>query len=167
MYQAIQNILHGAGAISGATLGGFMADHIGWRVCFLAQIPFCLTSLVLACLFLGNTVPAGDTSVQDAPMLEQLDITGAGLLFFGLVFQLLSMTFGSDYSWTDAATVATFAASIVTLTLFCIQERRCKAIPILPLRLLVGTRTVAMLLANVAIGIIAYGVSSNFGDITL
>jgi MFS family permease len=164
MYQAIQNVLHGAGAISGATLGGFMADRIGWRLCFLTQIPFCVTSFVLAGLFLKETSPARDATVQNRPLLERLDLVGAGLLFFGLVFQLIAMSLGSDTSWSNPAVVALFAASITTLVTFCIHEHRCKATPILPLRLLAGTQKVAMLLANITIGVIAYGVSIAFLD---
>jgi MFS family permease len=160
MYQAIQNILHGAGAISGATLGGFLTDHVGWRMCFLAQIPSCVISLVLAGLFLKETPLANDATVPDRPLLERLDLVGAGLLFFGLVFQLMAMSLGSDTTWSNPAVLAMFAASIITLVIFSIQEHRCKAIPVLPLRLLVGTQKVAMLLANITIGIIAYGVST-------
>ncbi|ERS97606.1 MFS drug transporter [Sporothrix schenckii 1099-18] len=48
MYQAGQNILHGVGAILGASLGGTLAGWLGWRFAFLVQVPICLAALVVA-----------------------------------------------------------------------------------------------------------------------
>ena len=48
MYQAVQNILHGTGAILGASLGGTIASVVGWRFAFMLQVPICLAVLVIA-----------------------------------------------------------------------------------------------------------------------
>ncbi|EPE03046.1 mfs transporter [Ophiostoma piceae UAMH 11346] len=48
MYQAVQNILHGMGAILGASLGGTIASVVGWRFAFLLQVPICLAALTIA-----------------------------------------------------------------------------------------------------------------------
>lgn len=47
MYQAMQNVLHGFGAICGASFGGAIADTIGWRWCFLLQVPVSIIALAL------------------------------------------------------------------------------------------------------------------------
>lgn len=47
MYQAMQNGFVGFGAVAGASLGGAVADLIGWRWCFLSQVPISVAALVL------------------------------------------------------------------------------------------------------------------------
>jgi MFS family permease len=54
MYQAAQNGLHGIGSILGASLGGFIADSIGWRWCFLCQVPISLGGLVIGYFVIIN-----------------------------------------------------------------------------------------------------------------
>lgn len=153
-----QNILHGAGAISDAPLGGLMADHIGCRMYFLAQIPFCVISLALASAFLREIIITSHITPRDTPIWERLDLLSTGLLFFGLAFQLVPISLGSDTWWLIPTVIATFIASIVTFTLFYIYKRRCQAIPILPIRVLVGKTKAAFLLADITIGITAHGV---------
>lgn len=159
MYQALQNILHGAGAITGATLGGLVSDAMGWRICFLAQAPVSLASLVLAYIYVKNMCHATSHIDTRLSLWRRLDLTGASLLFVGLVLQLVAMSLGSEMSWSHPVVVVTFVASILTIVLFVFQERSCKATPILPLRMIMGRERVALLASNVALGTMAYGVS--------
>ena len=39
LYQGGANVLFGAGAASGAVLGGAVADQLGWRMAFWMQLP--------------------------------------------------------------------------------------------------------------------------------
>jgi MFS family permease len=54
MYQALQNGIYGFGAISGASFGGSIADHIGWRWCFLLQVPISVVALVIGALVVSD-----------------------------------------------------------------------------------------------------------------
>jgi len=60
MYQAMQNGVFGFGAICGASFGGSIADHIGWRWCFLLQVPVSALALVLGALVLRNQASGFD-----------------------------------------------------------------------------------------------------------
>jgi MFS family permease len=159
MYQALQNVLHGAGAVAGATLGGFLSDRMGWRMCFLAQTHVSMMSFVLAYFFVKDTNHGNSSDPKQRSISQQLDLAGASLLFIGLVLQLTAMSLGSEMSWSYPAVVITLIASIITLVMFVLQERRCKTTPILPLKLLLGRERIALLISNIALSITSYGVS--------
>lgn len=80
MYQAFQNILHGTGAIAGATLGGFLSDVVGWRMCFLAQLHASMVSLVLAYYFVKDMEHAATRLLIQQSLWQRLDLAGASLL---------------------------------------------------------------------------------------
>ncbi|KAF4337734.1 multidrug efflux transporter (Eurofung) [Fusarium beomiforme] len=142
IYQAFQNILHGTGAICGTTLGGFISDTIGWRICFLSQVPVAMAGLCLA----STVVRKRDSQRSDGANLwiqakSQLDLLGATLLFAGLVLLLAALTLGVERSWDDPLVVALFLG-----------------LPILPLVMLKGCERVALLISNISLGITAYGI---------
>ena len=63
MYQALQNCIYGFGAIAGASFGGSIADHIGWRWCFLLQVPVSVLALAVGYFVIKN--PAITFSIGD------------------------------------------------------------------------------------------------------
>ncbi|KAF4988778.1 hypothetical protein FGRMN_9572 [Fusarium graminum] len=159
IYQAFQNIIHGFGAICGTSLGGLISDAIGWRACFLAQVPVAVAGLFLA----ATVVTEGERQTVDNPSLwgtvrKQLDLLGASLLFGGLVMLLASLTLSVDRSWSDPLVITLFIISGLILIAFFAQEYRCKALPILPLQMLMGRERVALLVSNISLGFTAYGV---------
>lgn len=160
MYQALQNILHGAGAMLGATVGGALSEAMGWRTCFIAQVPIAVTALLLARIFVRNKESdLANSRMPSLPLIERLDVLGATLLFTGLVLQLTGMSLGSELFWLHPLVLTTLLASVVVLSAFIIHERSSKLTPILPLKLLAGKERVNLLLSNICLGITAYGVS--------
>lgn len=170
MYQAMQNILHGSGAICGATLGGVISVAVGWRMCFLAPVPIAMAGLTLAAMVIKpEKTQAADEGAEEEQgkrgtsifrsIIQQLDLLGAALLFTGLVIQLAALNLGSERSWTDPVVIAPLIISIVILGGFLAQEYRCKVLPILPLNMLVGRERIALLISNICLGVTAYGVS--------
>jgi len=160
IYQAIQNILLGTGAICGSTLGGLISDTIGWRVCFLAQVPVALAGLCLA----AAVIKRDDRHKVDGASIwsiakKQVDLIGAVLLFGGLVLFLAALTMGVERSWSDPVVITLLCVSITVLIAFIGQEYRCKGLPIVPLPMLKGREKVALLISNISLGITAYGVS--------
>lgn len=138
---------------------------MGWRTCFLAQVPIAVTAFVLARIFVrSEESDSTDYTAPSLPIMERLDVLGTTLLFAGLMLQLTGMSLGSEIFWVHPLVVATLLASVVLLCLFIIHERNSKATPILPLRLLVGKERVALLLSNVCLGVTAYGVSQVYAQ---
>jgi MFS family permease len=166
MYQAMQNILVGFGAISAASLGGIIAEGIGWRWCFLLQVPVSLLALGVGWVVLENPT---DIVLEYAPgkkalsALKYLDISGAFILVLGLGTQLVGLSFGgNEYAWNSVPVVGSLVASVFVLVLFVNVEATTAAIPVIPLRMLRGWQPVAVQLTNLFSGMAAYAVSSIF-----
>ncbi|KAF9445143.1 MFS general substrate transporter, partial [Macrolepiota fuliginosa MF-IS2] len=51
-WQGIMNVVWACGNIAGSSLGGFLADTIGWRWCFFVQLPLVFISILSVFFFL-------------------------------------------------------------------------------------------------------------------
>jgi MFS family permease len=166
MYQAVQNILVGFGAVLGASLGGVIAESVGWRWCFLLQVPVSVLALVVGYIVLENppsVVPALDPKHPFLSAMQRLDLSGALVLVFGLVAQLLGLSLGgNDFPWASPVVIGALAGSAALLVLFVKIEATTKAIPMIPLRMLQGWQPTAVQLTNVFSGMAAYAVGAPF-----
>jgi len=164
MYQAMQNILFGFGAVLGASLGGAIVDTIGWRWCFLLQVPVSLLALVVGYFVLENP----DHTVMDLhpkhrvrSALKHLDLSGAFLLVVGLVAQTLGLSLGgNEYDWSSMVVFLTLVASFLFLAGFVFVEAKTRAMPMIPLRMLKGCQPITVQVTNVFVGMCSYAVSA-------
>ena len=162
MYQAMQNILFGLGAAMGASIGGVVAEGIGWRWCFLLQVPVSIFAFVVGYKVLVDPAEilidfSSDMKLRTA--VRYIDLPGAFVLVLGLVTQLAGLSLGgNEYAWGSAPVVGTLLLSCALLALFVVIETRTKAIPVVPLRMLRGWQPVAVQLTNVFSGMAAYAV---------
>jgi len=172
MYQALQNGLFGFGAICGASFGGAIADSIGWRWCFLSQVPVSIFALVMGYLVIRNQRPAGELlhrengqTTQFRSVWAQVDFTGAILLVTAICVQLVGLSLGgNELPWGSPWVIGSLIASIVLLGVFLRVEAKTSAIPIIPLRLLHGRLPILTQVANVCAGTAAYAVSFSLVD---
>lgn len=167
MYQACQNVLHGFGSICGASLGGLIADTIGWRWCFLCQVPVSILAFVVGYIAIKNQ----ETSIvqpendENEPQISkslwiQIDLSGAVLLVLGLSAQLAALSMGgNNYPWTDVRVIVSFVVSVILLAAFIVVEIRTRAIPVMPMYMLKGQLAISNLISNVCVGMAAYAVS--------
>ncbi|KAL4955324.1 major facilitator superfamily domain-containing protein [Aspergillus filifer] len=159
MYQAAQNVLHGFGSICGASLGGSIANTIGWRWCFLLQVPVSIFALIVGRVVIPIPVKPSPafTSEPGASVWKQVDLAGALLLILGLSVQLVGLSLGgNELPWSNAWVVGSLVGSVILLAGFVIVEARTSAIPVIPLRMLKGTLPVSTQIANVCVGMAAY-----------
>ena len=167
MYQAMQNILVGFGAVLGASLGGMIAETIGWRWCFLSQVPVSILALVVGYYVLENPPHTVlDTITELSPRgrfraaLEHVDLWGSLFLVVALLTQLVGLTFGgNEYAWDSLPVVGALIGSSLLLAAFVGIEASTTAIPMIPLRMLSRWQPVAVQLTNVFSGMAAYAVS--------
>jgi EmrB/QacA subfamily drug resistance transporter len=107
----------GLGAASGQLIGGLLIHAnlggLGWRSCFLINLPIGGVALLLATRLLPAP-PAQRTSRLDAP--------GAALLALALTALLLPLVQGRDAGWPAWSLVA-LAASLPLFVLFWRQQR--------------------------------------------
>lgn len=173
MYQAMQNILVGFGAVLGASLGGSITQAIGWRWCFLLQVPVSFFALVVGYFVLENPacmvpqlIPLSTTQrVHSA--IKRLDLSGSLFLVGGLLLQLLGLTLGgNEYPWASFPVISSLVGSTVLLFLFVEVEANTKAIPMIPLRMLKGWQPIAVQLTNIFSGMASYAVSPHFPRIS-
>jgi len=161
MYQAMQNGIFGFGAICGASFGGSVADTIGWRWCFLLQVPVSIAALALGYLVVRN--PQSSLHISGTSFREtwtKVDFSGAFLLVVAISVQLVGLSLGgNELPWSSPWVITALVGSVVLLGLFLLVETRTTAIPVIPLRLLKGRLPVATQLANVCVGLSAYAVS--------
>lgn len=162
MYQAIQNVSYGFGAICGASFGGAIVDSIGWRWCFLLQVPVSLFALVMGYVVLKFPTRHTESSPgRTRGIWHQIDVLGACLLILALSVQLVGLSLGGNIlPWTHLWVILPLVSSVVLLAAFVAVEAKTTAAPLIPLKMLRGQLAVSTQIANVCVGMAAYAVSS-------
>jgi MFS family permease len=157
MYQALQNGMFGFGAICGASFGGSIADTIGWRWCFLLQVPISALALLLGWMVIKNPTEMHPTWKE---IRAKVDFSGALLLVIAISMQLVGLSLGgNELPWGNIWVILSLVGSCVLLAIFFLVEAKTTAIPVIPLRQLVGRNPVATQIANLCAGTAAYAVS--------
>jgi len=157
MYQALQNGMFGFGAISGASFGGLIADYIGWRWCFLLQVPVSVVALGLGWLVIKN--PERGFDLHTSSVWTRVDLSGALLLVVAISIQLLGLSIGgNELPWSSPYVIGTLVASFLLFVWFLVVEARTKAIPVIPLRMIQGKLPMLTQTTNFCAGLAAYGV---------
>lgn len=158
MYQAMQNGIFGLGAMSGASLGGAIADQIGWRWCFLLQVPVSVLALVVGFLAVNNQ-PELAMSDGIVTLWKRVDFPGALVLVVAISAQVVGLSLGgNELPWSSPWVIISILGSLALFAVFFFIEARTTAIPIIPLRMLRGLLPVATQVSNVCAGMAAYGV---------
>jgi EmrB/QacA subfamily drug resistance transporter len=143
----------GLAAVGGQLIGGALIqadpDGLGWRTCFLINVPVGLLALVLT----PRLVP--ESRAEDR---SRLDLLGAALVTLGLVAVVLPLVDGREQGW-PAWTWLCLAASAPLLLVFVASQRRRAArgrTPLIDLRLFrerafaVGVASVLVFYAGLA-----------------
>ncbi|CAF3463252.1 unnamed protein product [Fusarium graminearum] len=158
MYQALQNGIYGFGAISGACFGGSIADHIGWRWCFLLQVPVSVAALIIGALVVSDQTTYSVSESNLDTVWKRVDFTGSLLMVMAVSVQLLGLSLGgNELPWSSPWVIGCLVGSIALFVLFFLVEAKTSAIPVIPLRLLQGRLPVSTQFANVCAGMAAYG----------
>ena len=159
MYQALQNGIWGLGAISGASFGGAIADRIGWRWCFLLQVPVSIFALAIGIWAVKNQPGGFSLDHGFGAVWKRVDFVGSFVLVVGISVQLVGLSLGgNELPWSSPWVIGSLVGSFVLLALFLVIETKTTAIPIIPLRMLKGRLPISTQIANVCAGLSAYGV---------
>jgi MFS family permease len=163
MYQALQNTVFGMGAICDASFGGAIADGIGWRYCFILQVPISVIALVLGWLVVKNQHVA-DAQAEGSlghQVWAKVDFVGSIVLVIALSVQLVGLSVGgNELPWSNGWVVGALVGSGLLLAPFFVIEARTTAIPIIPLRMFRRKLSLTIQLTNLCAGISSYAVSS-------
>ena len=134
------------GATTAWLVGGPLVDGPGWEWIFFINIPVGVAALALCRVLVPES--RADAAGRSYDAAGALTITGA------LVLLLYAVVEAPDTGWSDAQTLAMFAASAALLAAFVAVESRHPA-PLVPLRILrsrtlVGANAVMFLFGALA-----------------
>ncbi|KAK8049889.1 major facilitator superfamily transporter [Apiospora phragmitis] len=164
MYQAFQNGVTGFGYICGASLGGAIADTIGWRWCFVLQVPVSVFAFVIGWLAVEDpkvNLVIGSKTLKKT--WHVVDFSGALLLVAAVSVQLVGLSLGgNELPWSSPWVIGALLGSLVLFVLFALfirVEKRTKVIPMIPLRMLNARLPILIQISNVCGGASAFAVS--------
>ncbi|MGH2896642.1 MAG: MFS transporter, partial [Solirubrobacteraceae bacterium] len=114
----------GLAAVSGQLIGGILVEAnpagLGWRSCFLINIPIGLLAVIAA----PRVIRGG--GVQSRNQAGRLDLTGTVLATLGLTAIVLPLVDGRAHGW-PLWTWLSLASAPVLLGAFVLQQRRLAA----------------------------------------
>jgi EmrB/QacA subfamily drug resistance transporter len=124
---AAYGVVLGLASACGQVIGGLLIQldilGLGWRGCFLVNLPIGIAALLLAPV----AVPESRSATR-----SRLDIGGAALVTLGITGLLLPLIEGRARGW-PAWTWLCFVAAIILCTTFAMQQRRRAARGLAPL----------------------------------
>ncbi|KAF8629380.1 hypothetical protein AX17_005676 [Amanita inopinata Kibby_2008] len=144
-WQGVLNLVFATGSATGAPLGGFLADTIGWRWAFLIQVP--LAVVAIAAVTLALHLPSVGNSDLSASF-KRVDFGGAITLVLTIFFLLFGLDRGGNTSWSDRITAASLIAFVAFGTLFGFIEMSFAKEPFAPKRIIVNRSLIAAYLVN-------------------
>jgi len=168
-YIGVLNIVFATGSAAGASLGGYIADSLGWRWLvplsiatnplsfhrrsFLLQVPIALFAIVSVSWTLE--LPLKDLA-DFATGIRRVDFGGAITLVLAVFFLLFGLDRGGNDSWSDHITIASLTGALAFFVLFSIIELELAAEPFAPRRIIVNRSLIASYLVNL------FGIASGF-----
>ncbi|KUJ16169.1 MFS general substrate transporter [Mollisia scopiformis] len=148
-YQSYMNIVFGAGAASGAALGGAIADNLGWQWEFWIQLPFLVVCLCLAIWTIPNEL--GTVESQEKRLWEVMksfDYMGSALLTTAITFSILGLNLGGNiFNWTHPFILSCFTIATISFPAFILIETKAK-LPIMPINLIKHNPRAGLILSN-------------------
>jgi MFS family permease len=146
-WRSYVNIVATTGRMIGGPLGGWLADTIGWRWSFLAQVPLTILAIMIVSWTLEHrpqkVATQNETSEEEeeAPpahsKLSRVDFVGSALLVSVIISFLFAVEeVGKDLILKNAALILTIVGSVVLALIFIGYELKVAQEPVFPPRIL-------------------------------
>ncbi|KAJ2905605.1 multidrug resistance protein fnx1 (MFS multidrug transporter) [Zalerion maritima] len=145
VWQGYINIIFAAGTSTGAPLGGWLADSIGWRWSFMGQAPLCLLAFIAVYFVLD--LPKADHG-HWLDKLAKVDFLGALCLVSAVFALLVGLDSGSNTGWSDKYTIIALCVTPVLFAVFIFVEMKVASHPFAPGHIIFERSLFACYLAN-------------------
>ncbi len=114
----------GFGNAAGPLIGGVLTELLSWRWIMFLNLPIA----ALACFATWRAI---DESKSDTGR-ERIDYAGIASLSIGLIALLVALDQVTDWGWGDPRTLGLFAACVLLLVIFAVNERRAGSWALIP-----------------------------------
>ncbi|KAK7926490.1 hypothetical protein PG985_003488 [Apiospora marii] len=153
LYYPYSSIVYGVGCTLGAALGGFLAEHLGWRWIFASQIPVMLVCLAVSAVAiprdLGLQQDGDGTATGLRDSLRDFDFVGSGLLCVILTTMILGLNLGGQIlPWSHPVVTSALVVCVACIPVFLYVEWRCASHPLVPLDFLSRAPKANLLASN-------------------
>ncbi|TFK33386.1 member of the major facilitator superfamily [Crucibulum laeve] len=152
-WQGVLNIVFATGNTVGASLGGLIADTIGWRWAFLFQVPLAVVAIIA--VYFKLNLPKFESG-DFATKIKRVDFAGAVTLVLTVFFLLFGLDRGGNVSWNDRLTISSLIAFGIVAIVFGFVEMKFAREPFAPKRIIVNRSLIASYLVNF------FGIASGF-----
>lgn len=125
-WQGIMSGVFGLASVFGPTLGGWIVDNADWHWVFWVFLPFGIIAFILIWMMFPTV---------ERQAKEPVDYFGSLFLTLTIIPLLLAFSWGgTEYDWDSVQILGLFSATILSLIVFIMIERKVKS-PVLPLNL--------------------------------
>ncbi|TQS36624.1 hypothetical protein Golomagni_02920 [Golovinomyces magnicellulatus] len=163
IYQSYINLIFGVGSATGAALGGWIADSLGWRWEFGIQVPTLVICLVVALINLPSHLGLAK-GVEKKSLLEAIkvfDYQGSILLTISITFLILGLNLGGNiYPWTHPFVIVSLIIFIIIFPIFVYVEASISN-PIMPPNIFLKNPRAGIILASFLVSVVANAVTFN------
>ncbi|KAK8043220.1 major facilitator superfamily domain-containing protein [Apiospora phragmitis] len=134
LYYPYSSIIYGVGCTLGAAMGGFLAEHLGWRWIFALQIPVMLVCLCISAVAITHDLGVQDSHTSLRDSLRDFDFVGSGLLCVILITMILGLNLGGQIlPWSHPIVASALVVCVACIPVFLYVEWRCASHPLVPL----------------------------------
>lgn len=116
--QGLISGMWGMASVIGPLVGGFITDHLSWRLVFWVNIPFGLASMMMVWRFWQFEPPVRSG--------RSIDIPGAVIFALAMGAFLTALGVASGGNWTAPETVGLFGMAVGSLAALVWMERRAQ-----------------------------------------
>ncbi|KAJ3567901.1 hypothetical protein NP233_g6067 [Leucocoprinus birnbaumii] len=145
-WQGYVNIIYTCGSISGAPIGGVVADSIGWRWAFLIQTLPCLGAMLVVAFYLD--LPGAQDHSSFLSKIKRIDYLGSITLIASILSLLVAFDHGGNISWSDSVTLISIGTLFLSLSLFIIVENYLASEPIASMNIIFNKSFLGAYLSN-------------------
>jgi EmrB/QacA subfamily drug resistance transporter len=128
---------------AGPTLGGYLVEHLDWRLIFIINVPIGVVGVIAALALLPDFPPERG---------KPFDLWGFVAIAGSLFALLLALEEGSDWGWTGYRVLILLAVAINLMALFIVTELHVRH-PLLDLRVFTYWPFVNSMILNAALSI--------------